>query len=207
MKSFFAIVALTLALNSPSIAGDPQTLVITDAGYFVLSADPNGVPVAKKVSSVVDLRSGDNPVPPPSPEPEPTDPEPPKPEQSPDEALSVKAAEWARNENDRAAAGIVSIVYRQVGEAVGRGEFPPDSAAGATKQAIESLVPAGWSTFRERIGAEAAERIATAGPMDAAKMSAFLLSIAIGAERQADPVPLEKAVQATAEINKAMGKN
>lgn len=205
MKSFFAAVALILALNSPSIAGDPQTLVITDAGYFVLSADPNGVPVAKKVSSIVDLRSGDNPVPPPSPDP--TDPGPPKPEQSPDEALSVKAAEWAKNENDRATAGVISMVYRQVGEAVGRGEFPPDPASTATKQAVESLVPSGWSTFRERVGAEAAERIATGGPMDANKMSAFLLAIAIGAERQADPVPLEKAVQVTAEVNKAMGKN
>ena len=207
MKSFFAAVALILALNSPSIAGDPQTLVVTDAGYFFLSADPNGVPVAKKVSSVVDLRTGDNPVPPPSPGPNPTDPEPPKPEQSPDEALSIKAAEWAKDENDRAAAGVISMVYRQVGEAVGRGEFLPDSASTATKQSVESLIPSGWSTFRERVGAEAAERIATGGPMDAAKMSAFLLAIAIGAERQADLVPLEKAVQVTAEVNKAMGKN
>lgn len=81
----------------------------------------------------------------------------------------------------------------------------PDNAASLTKSAAESLVK-GWETFRTRVGSEAAERIATGGPMDAAKMSTFLIAIAQGVDRSADKVTLEKAVEITAKVNELIGK-
>jgi hypothetical protein len=119
--------------------------------------------------------------------------------------LSAKADEWAKGESDKAGAGIIATIYQQVGEAVQRGEVQPDNAASLTKSAAESLVK-GWETFRTRVGSEAAERIATGGPMDAAKMSTFLIAIAQGVDRSADKVTLEKAVEITAKVNELIGK-
>ncbi len=199
-----ALILFAIAFPAIAFSTEPA-VVITDAGYFVLTQSGDGTPILTRASSVADLRTASPPDPnsdPPNPPNPPTPPEPPK---SPDEALSVKADEWARGENDRAGAGIIATIYQQVGEAVQRGEVPPDNAANVTKSAAESLVK-GWETFRTRVGSEAAERIATGGPMDAPKMSTFLIAIAQGVERSADKITLEKAVEITAKVNELIGK-
>jgi len=198
-----ALILFAIAFPAIAFSTEPA-VVITDAGYFVLTQSGDGTPILVRASSVADLRTAAPPTPPNPPNP-PNPPTPPEPPESPDEALSVKADEWAKGENDRAGAGIIATIYQQVGEAVQRGEVPPDNAANVTKSAAESLVK-GWETFRTRVGSEAAERIATGGPMDAAKMSTFLIAIAQGVERSADKVTLEKAVEITARINELIGK-
>jgi hypothetical protein len=194
------LILFAIAFPAMALSTEPA-VVITDAGYFVLTQSGDGTPILVRASSVADLRTAAPPNPPNPPNP-PTPPEPPK---SPDEALSVKADEWAKGENDKAGAGIIATIYQQVGEAVQRGEVQPDNAANLTKSAAESLVK-GWETFRTRVGSEAAERIATGGPMDAPKMSTFLIAIAQGVERSADKVTLEKAVEITAKVNELIGK-
>jgi hypothetical protein len=196
---------ILFAIAFPAIAFSTEpAVVITDAGYFVLTQAGDGTPILVRASSVADLRTAAPPTPPDPPNP-PNPPTPPEPPKSPDEALSAKADEWAKGESDKAGAGVIATIYQQVGEAVQRGEVPPDNAANVTKSAAESLVK-GWETFRTRVGSEAAERIATGGPMDAAKMSTFLIAIAQGVERSADKVTLEKAVEITAKVNELIGK-
>jgi hypothetical protein len=196
---------ILFAIAFPAIAFSTEpAVVITDAGYFVLTQSGDGTPILTRASSVADLRTAAPPTPPGPPDP-PNPPTPPEPPKSPDEALSVKADEWAKGESDKAGAGIIATIYQQVGEAVQRGEVQPDNAANVTKSAAESLVK-GWETFRTRVGSEAAERIATGGPMDAAKMSTFLIAIAQGVDRSADKVTLEKAVEITAKVNELIGK-
>jgi hypothetical protein len=194
------LILFAIAFPAMALSTEPA-VVITGAGYFVLTQSGDGTPILTRASSVADLRTAAPPDPPNPPNP-PTPPEPPK---SPDEALSVKADEWAKGENDKAGAGIIATIYQQAGEAVQRGEVQPDNAANLTKSAAESLIK-GWETFRTRVGSEAAERIATGGPMDAAKMSTFLIAIAQGVERSADKVTLEKAVEITAKVNELIGK-
>jgi hypothetical protein len=198
-----ALILFAIAFPAIAFSTEPA-VVITDAGYFVLTQSGDGTPILVRASSVADLRTAAPPTPPDPPNP-PNPPTPPEPPKSPDEALSAKADEWAKGESDKAGAGIIATIYQQVGEAVQRGEVQPDNAANVTKSAAESLVK-GWETFRTRVGSEAAERIATGGPMDAAKMSTFLIAIAQGVERSADKVTLEKAVEITARINELIGK-
>ena len=198
-----ALILFAIAFPAIAFSTEPA-VVITEAGYFVLTQSGDGTPILTRASSVADLRTTAPPTPPDPPDP-PNPPTPPEPPKSPDEALSAKADEWAKGENDKAGAGIIATIYQQVGEAVQRGEVPPDNAANVTKSAAESLVK-GWETFRTRVGSEAAERIATGGPMDAAKMSTFLIAIAQGVERSADKVTLEKAVEITAKVNELIGK-
>ena len=179
----------------------PPSIVITDSGYFALTLGADGAPVTERITSVVDMRGNPQPTPtPPTPEP-PIVPHTPAP--SPDEELSGKAAKWAEEENDATGAGEIAIIYTQVGEAVQRGEVTPDAAAGVTRAAAEKMIT-GWGTFRNRVGSEAAERIATAGPMDAAKMSNFLLAISAGIKRKASPVALERSVSITESVNAAI---
>jgi hypothetical protein len=199
-----ALILFAIAFPAIAFSTEPA-VVITDAGYFVLTQSGDGTPILTRASSVADLRTAAPPDPTPDPPDPPNPPTPPEPPKSPDEALSAKADEWAKGENDKAGAGIIATIYQQVGEAVQRGEVPPDNAANVTKSAAESLVK-GWETFRTRVGSEAAERIATGGPMDAPKMSTFLIAIAQGVERSADKVTLEKAVEITARINELIGK-
>jgi hypothetical protein len=198
-----ALILFAIAFPAIAFSTEPA-VVITDAGYFVLTQSGDGTPILTRASSVADLRTAAPPTPPDPPDP-PNPPTPPEPPKSPDEALSVKADEWAKGESDKAGAGIIATIYQQVGEAVQRGEVQPDNAANVTKSAAESLVK-GWETFRTRVGSEAAERIATGGPMDAAKMSTFLIAIAQGVDRSADKVTLEKAVEITAKVNELIGK-
>jgi hypothetical protein len=198
-----ALILFAIAFPAIAFSTEPA-VVITEAGYFVLTQSGDGTPILTRASSVADLRTTAPPTPPDPPDP-PNPPTPPEPPKSPDEALSAKADEWAKGENDKAGAGVIATIYQQVGEAVQRGEVPPDNAANVTKSAAESLVK-GWETFRTRVGSEAAERIATGGPMDAAKMSTFLIAIAQGVERSADKVTLEKAVEITAKVNELIGK-
>lgn len=211
MKS--ALLVLIFALPSLAFAA-PPSVVITDAGYFVLTADADGSPRTERALSVVDLRSpAVTPAPapqPPAPEPAPAPVPPAKPQEppakpSPDEGLSQKAQAWAAEENDPAGAAAIATIYRQVGEAVQRGEVSPDEAAGVTRAAAVSTL-SGWETFRSRVGAEAAERIATAGPMSASKMADFLLAIAHGIARGAPPLTLQRAVEITDAVNTAIGK-
>jgi hypothetical protein len=184
-----------------TIAG-PPSIVITDSGYFTLTVGADGAPVTERITSVVDMRGNPQSTPtPPKPEP-PIVPHTPAP--SPDEELSGKAARWAGEENDATGAGEIAIIYTQVGEAVQRGEVTPDAAAGVTRAAAEKMV-SGWGTFRNRVGSEAAERIATAGPMGAAEMSNFLFAISAGIKRKSSPVPLERAVSITESVNDAIG--
>jgi hypothetical protein len=199
-----ALILFAIAFPAIAFSTEPA-VVITDAGYFVLTQSGDGTPILTRASSVADLRTASPPDPNPDPPNPPNPPTPPEPPKSPDEALSVKADEWARGENDRDGAGIIATIYQQVGEAVQRGEVPPDNAANVTKSAAESLVK-GWETFRTRVGSEAAEKIATGGPMDAAKMSTFLIAISQGVERSADKITLEKAVEVTAKVNELIGK-
>ena len=192
-----------LILIFPAFAfAGPPSIVITDSGYFALTVGADGEPLTERITSVVDMRGNPQSTPtPPNPEP-PIVPHTPAP--SPDEELSGKAAKWTEEENDATGAGEIAIIYTQVGEAVQRGEVTPDAAAGVTKAAAEKMV-SGWGTFRNRVGSEAAERIATAGPMDAAKMSDFLLAISAGVKRKASPVPLERAIAITDAVNAAIG--
>jgi hypothetical protein len=181
-----ALILFAIAFPAIAFSTEPA-VVITDAGYFVLTQSGDGTPILVRASSVADLRTAAPPTPPDPPNP-PNPPTPPEPPKSPDEALSAKADEWAKGESDKAGAGIIATIYQQVGEAVQRGEVQPDNAANVTKSAAESLVK-GWETFRTR-----------------AKMSTFLIAIAQGVERSADKVTLEKAVEITARINELIGK-
>lgn len=192
---------LILLFPIVTLAG-PPSIVITDSGYFALTVGADGAPVAERITSVVDMRVDPQSTPtPPRPEP-PIVPHTPAP--SPDEELSGKAAKWAEEENDATGAGEIAVIYTQVGEAVQRGEVTPDAAAGITRAAAEKTI-SGWGTFRNRVGSEAAERIATAGPMDAVKMSNFLLAISAGVKRKASPVSLDRAIAITAAVNEAIG--
>jgi hypothetical protein len=79
----------------------------------------------------------------------------------------------------------------------------PDAAPNVTKTAAEKVIN-GWGTFRNRVGSEAAERIATAGPMDSTQMYNFLIAISAGIKRKASPISLERAIAITDAVNAAI---
>ena len=195
-----AVVGCIFAVSPAAMATDP-ILVVTDAGFFSLTLADDGTPAVVPLgpfSDVLDLRSeagGDFPADPP------VSPIPPKP--SPDPELSGKAQRWADEESDAAGAGLVAMIYAQVADVVRSGELPPGQASVAARVAAQELVT-GWGTFREKVGAAAASRIA-AGSLDSVKeMADFLEAIAIGVKKTADPVEIGKAVAAARAINAAI---
>jgi hypothetical protein len=195
-----AVIACLLGTSPAVLAVDP-ILIVTDAGFFALRLQGDGTPAVVPLgpfSDVLDLRSeagGDFPADPPVP------PAPPKP--SPDPELSDKAQRWADEESDAAGAGVVAMIYAQVADVVRSGELPPGQASVAARVAAQELVT-GWGTFREKVGAAAASRIA-AGSLDSVKeMADFLEAIAIGVKKTASPVEIGKAVAATRAINAAI---
>lgn len=193
---------LILIFPAFAIAG-PPSIVITDSGYFALTVGADGEPLTERITSVVDMRGNPQSTPT-QPLPTPTAPERPKETKSPDEPLTIRARAWAESEMDPAGAGKIAMIYRQVSEAVARGEVSPDSAANVTRAAAEATVT-GWSTFRSRVGSDAAERIAAGGPLDKQKMADFLLAVSIGVQLAAEPISLPDAVKMTEAINKAIG--
>lgn len=132
-----------LLMSSTALAGGPA-LVLTDAGYQVMTVGPNGAVLSPvtPIGSVVDLRTGVTPVPGPTPPDVTSDPI----------ASQVKA--WADAVNDPTSRQALKEVYARVGQA-SAGQ-PRDKVQAALRQATDGVLGATgglvkWQGFRQNV--------------------------------------------------------
>lgn len=170
-----------LVLASTTMAAG-SALVLTDAGYQIMTVGPNGAVLSPvtPIGSVVDLRTGVTPVPGPTPPDVTTDPI----------ATQVKA--WSAEVGDPTSAQALALVYREVGKAsAGQSR---EKVQAALRQASDSVLAATggtdrWKNWRSKVGglidAEEAK-----GPVDYPK---FCESVAKGLDTGAalDPALLQ----------------
>ena len=172
MKRSIVSAFLLLALCTQAMAGG--TLVLTHAGYQVMTVGPNGAVLSPvtPVDQVVDLRTG---APPPTTPPG-TDPP------SNPSSLTTKVEQWARAVNDPNGAAVLSQSYRLIGEQIQSGAIPADTASvdKALSQFLDStlgMLPGSkekWAGFRGKVAQELAARvIASGGDLTAAEYAAF----------------------------------
>lgn len=170
MKRAIAAAFLVVAMCLPALAGG--TLVLTDAGYQVMTAGPNGAvlgPVTP-VDQVVDLRTGAKPNPPDTP----------TGDLSP---TAQRVKDLATAVGDPEGAQALAIVYREVGKAAAGGKLSREQVMSALRQASDDVLNATktkdkWTGWRASVSTLITEK-ETQGPVD---YSAFCLDVAKGLE-------------------------
>lgn len=179
----FAAVAVVSALVMTSMSAhgaQPTGLVITDQGYFFVTANSDGTLVQTKVTQVMDLRTGSNPTPIPTP-----------PDVSDPIAKQVKG--WAAEIGDPTSAQALAIAYREVGK-VSAGQSR-ENVMTALRMASDSVLQSTsgtekWKPWRTKVSglidAEEAK-----GPIDWQK---FCESVAAGLEASAPSPALDAAL-------------
>lgn len=141
------IICLAVVLWTAVAGAGPTALVLTDAGYQVMTVGDDGKAVLSPVTpvnQVVDLRTGKTP---PGPVPPPdvtTDP------------IATQVRQWAAEVNDPTSAQALAIVYREVGK-VSAGQSR-DKVMGALRQATDSVLTSTggtdrWKPWRGKVSA------------------------------------------------------
>lgn len=183
-RAMFAM--LVVAFCMPALAGG--TLVLTDAGYQTMTAEPGQPAVLSPVTPVdrvVDLRTGaPAPNPPPGGDPTPTPDDP--------TSLTVKVTGWAKEVNDPNGAAVLAQSYKLIGQQIASGAIPSD-AASVDKSLSQFLdqalgMVAGskekWSgpgKFRSKVADELASRvIAKGGTLTPTEYKAFFDEVSDG---------------------------
>lgn len=183
-KRYAAVAALSLiTLMSLSAHGAGPTLVITDAGYQIMSVGADGKAVLQDVGQVVDLR-GNAPGPVPGPTPPPpgeTDP------------IASKVSGWAKDVGDPTGAHSLATVYEAIGKS-SQGQSR-EKVLGALRQATDAVLSATqsaekWKPWRDKVSAliDAEE---AKGPIDWPK---FCASVSKGLKDAAPAMALDPAL-------------
>lgn len=177
---------LLLAMSIPAHAGG--TLVLTDAGYQMMTAEPGQPAVLSPVTPVdrvVDLRTGapaPNPPPGGNPTPTPDDPT----------SLTVKVSGWAKEAGDPNGAAVLSQSYKLIGQQIASGAIPPDAASvdKALSQFLDQALGmvagskekwSGSGKFRDKVAQELAMRvIAKGGALTPTEYKAFFDQVSDG---------------------------
>ena len=173
-----AIATLGLAVQA---AAAPPVLIVTDAGYFLMTKDANGVPVAERCTVLLMDK-------PPIGEP----PDPPKPPISNAVADAVYAS--ASAVGDTEGAKVLSVLFQQVSSMLESGSLTPTGAGKAIDLAWPLALAktpgsseAAWAaTFKLKTDLAISE--AQAGRLSSVSdWTTFLGSVAAGLDRAAGP--------------------
>lgn len=184
-RLWLCFAALALGLITSLALCSPPSVIITDGGYFLLTADDDGTPSLNRVRRVIDIR-GDAP--------DPDDPDGPDPDPDPDTPdleLTRKARGWAAAVGDPPTAQALALVYLQVTESIEAGnlnlETGPIAVALATDAVLASRSAAEkWKPFRDAASDELTLRRQNESITTAAHLVAFLRAVAAGLELAAD---------------------
>jgi hypothetical protein len=187
------IALLTVGLAALSAPAAEPTLVITKAGYWLLSEDAAGVPSLTKLTRVDDRTGGTTPIPPPV-TPPPTDPPP------VGTAISEQVRQWSSSISHPLGRQALALIYKTVGERVDAGTIPPDQAFLAVKATTDATFNAiggaeNWTAWRQKVGA-LAETLQDQGKLTTkAQVGSFMGEVAAGlSAAQAQSSPDEAAV-------------
>lgn len=177
-------VCLCCALATGVTAGvatglEPPALVITEAGYFLLTVDEAGRPIVQEVTRVITIGTPTTP---------PTQPptQPPTVPQPPTQSLSAKAREWAAKVPPSAEKPLVqrglATCLRTVGESTGRIKSVQEAET-LLRELIRATIPesqkAAWLPFGQSLTAELDAR---KPGLTVAQYGALLLELAKGLE-------------------------
>jgi hypothetical protein len=171
------LVCLLCLAAVPALAAPdkPPPLYITSAGYFLIVAGDDGVPVPVKLADVYDLRGGS--VPPPT-----------GGELSP---LAKQVAAWADAANDPAGRAALKTVYGTVAQAVKDGKVGPEDVWKVLQEGTnEAFAATGtgekWAGFRASVSEMNTQKVQAGELRTAAQLEAYLWEIVHGLAADGD---------------------
>lgn len=204
----FLLACIAAALAS----AEQPPLTITRAGYFLTELDASGVPVFRKLDTVVDL--SERGTPPVEPKP-PVEPEP-KPEPRKLDLEVVTAARgWSAAIADPLTAQGVAQVYSHVADAHSDGLVSAELLWPTLRKATDSAITAvasgkDWKPFRDQVSARITLARQQGKLADRESILLLLASVQQGLEMSADgsaALSLAKSVEIAKKTNEAIDAN
>lgn len=195
---FWAVAVLVWMVGIAANAMGQPPLTITEAGYFLTVVDDDGTPSHIKLTTIIDMRGGDNPTPPDQPE--------------FDLELVKKVEAWAKANKDPLSAQALAAVYSQVRSAFEDGILDQTTIWPALKGATESALPivdsgTDWKPFRDQLTAVLTERTQRGTLQTKPEINLLLISTQQGLELSADgsdAIGLDAMVQIAKVTNEAI---
>lgn len=217
MRSLQVFLLICIAFVLAAIAAaDQPPLTITRAGYFLTELDASGVPVFRKLDTVVDL-SGRG-VPPSDPVP-PVDPKPPiVPEPEPrklDLEVVTAARGWSTAIADPLTAQGVAQVYSHIADAHADGLISAEQLWLTLRKATDASIATvasgkDWKPFRDQVSARITLARQQGKLADRESILILLASVQQGLEMSADgsaALSLGKSVEIAKRTNEAIDAN
>jgi hypothetical protein len=211
----FLLVCIASALAAIASADQPP-LTITRAGYFLTELDASGIPVFRKLDTVVDLTDRESPPSDPVPPVEPDPPVVPEPEPRKLDLEVVTAARgWSAAIADPLTAQGVAQVYSHVADAHSDGLVTAEQLWPTLRKATDSAIATvgsgkDWKPFRDQVSARITLARQQGKLAERESILILLASVQQGLEMSADgsaALSLAKSVEIAKRTNEAIDAN